>query len=218
CLVGPSGCGKTTLLNLVAGLEQPSQGEALLGGQPVRGPGPDRAMVFQEYALFPWLTVEQNVDFGLRHTGVPRLRRRELVAQYLDLVGLHDFSRARPHQLSGGMQQRVALARALALSPKVLLMDEPFAAVDAQTRNRMQAELLEVWSKERTTVVFVTHNVDEAVYLADRILVLTPRPGRLLNPLSVELPRPRRRTSPEFNQVREAVLELLSTMAGRPLD
>ncbi len=194
CFVGPSGCGKTTLLNLVAGLEPPSQGEILKDGEKVTGPGSDRVVIFQEAALFPWLSVIRNVEFGL----VGRMeakKRREIARAFLNLVHLGRFENAYVHQLSGGMKSRVAIARALALNPSVLLMDEPFAALDAQTRDLLHEELQEIWQKTRQTVLFVTHNVREAVRLGDRVLVFTARPGRIKKEFKIELPRPREAAS-----------------------
>ena len=176
CLLGPSGCGKSTLLNLVAGFERPTAGRVLFEGRPVQAAGPERGVVFQDPTLFPWLTVAQNIDFGLRNLGLGAAERRRIAERFVSLVGLADFARARPHQLSGGMKQRVQLARVLALDPRALLMDEPFGAVDAQTRDRLQDQLLDIWESHRTTVLFVTHNVEEAVYLADRVAVLAPAP------------------------------------------
>ncbi|MBI4498228.1 MAG: ABC transporter ATP-binding protein [Chloroflexi bacterium] len=217
CLVGPSGCGKTTLLNVVAGLERPSAGAVTLDGRPVVAPSPDRVVVFQEYALYPWLTVVQNIAFGLSSQPLTRRERRERVDYYLHLVHLQGFAAAYPHQLSGGMQQRVALARALVMRPRVLLMDEPFAALDAQTRNLMQQELERLWLAEGNTVLFVTHSVDEAMYLADRVVVLSARPGRILADVTVPLARPRRRTSSEVNAVRERILEVLAPQVATDL-
>lgn len=191
CLVGPSGCGKSTLLNLIAGLEQPSRGRILMDGRPIQGPGPERMVLFQEAALFPWLNVLHNVEFGLKQRGVPPRARRETALRFLDLVHLAKFAGAYVHELSGGMKQRVALARALAADPAVLLMDEPFAALDAQTREILHAELQELWAATHKTVVFITHNVREAVCLGDRVAVLTFRPGRLKAEFAVDLARPR---------------------------
>ncbi len=204
-LLGPSGCGKTTLLNVIAGFEAATVGDVRLEGQPIAGPGPDRGVVFQEYALFPWLTVRQNVEFGLRERRLPRAERATRVRAQLQAVGLVGFEDRYPHELSGGMRQRVALARVLANDPKILLMDEPFAALDAQTRTLMQAELLGVWSRDQRTVVFVTHNIEEAIYLGDRVVVLTARPGRVKEIVPVALARPRDVTSPEFNLYRRRV-------------
>ncbi|WP_066891142.1 ABC transporter ATP-binding protein [Carbonactinospora thermoautotrophica] len=208
-ILGPSGCGKTTLLRMIAGLEEPTTGEVRVGGRAVTGPGPDRSVVFQQPALLPWRTAAANVAFPLEVAGVPRQERRRRVAELLSLVGLEGFERAYPHELSGGMRQRVDLARALATRPDVLLADEPFGALDAITRNAMQEELLRVWRRDRTTVLFVTHSADEAVFLADRVAVLAPRPGRLVGVVTVDLPRPRDRTSAEFVALRREVLDLL---------
>jgi NitT/TauT family transport system ATP-binding protein len=191
CIVGPSGCGKSTLVRILAGLEQQSAGEVLLDGQPVRGPGRDRGMVFQGYTLFPWLTVKKNVMFGLEVNGTGRDEAEREALQWLQLIGLEKFAQAYPHQLSGGMKQRVAIARALANQPRILLMDEPFGALDAQTRARMQAHLLEIWRKIDITIVFITHDLDEAIFLADRILVLKPHPGEVQELIEVPVPRPR---------------------------
>jgi ABC-type nitrate/sulfonate/bicarbonate transport system ATPase subunit len=208
-ILGPSGCGKTTLLNIVAGFEHASSGEVLLDGEPIQKPGPDRGVVFQEYALFPWLSVEQNVEFGLRERRVPKADRRERVRQRISSVGLSGFERRYPQELSGGMRQRVALARVLANDPKILLMDEPFAALDAQTRTIMQQELLNVWSAERRTAIFITHNIEEAILLGDRVVVMTARPGRIKELVEFNLPRPRDVTSAEFNKTRRRVAMLL---------
>lgn len=201
-LVGPNGCGKTTLLRLVAGLEKPSGGTITIDGRPVEGPGPDRGFVFQEYALFPWLRVVENVEFGLKMRGVAVAERRQIAHRFLNRMGLMGFEDYRPDQLSGGMKQRVAIARALANDPQVLLMDEPFAALDCQTRNEMQDELQEVWQQDHKSVLFVTHNLEEAAVLADRVIVLSPRPTRIAEILKVDLPRPRNRTGLEVNQLR----------------
>jgi NitT/TauT family transport system ATP-binding protein len=209
CLVGPSGCGKTTLLRIIAGLDFPTSGSVTLDGKPVEGPDPERGMVFQEYSLFPWMRIEDNIGFGLTMKGVDKAEKQKVVEEYLDLVNLETFGRAYPHELSGGMRQRVAIARALANDPEVLLMDEPFGALDAQTRNMMQRELLEIWEKTKKTIVFVTHSVDEAVFLADRIVVLSPRPGRIREIIDVTLPRVRDRTDPEFANLRRHVLSLM---------
>ena len=191
CVVGPSGCGKSTLVRILAGLETHSSGAVLLDGAPVAGPGRDRGMVFQGYTLFPWLTVLRNVMFGLRMAGQGRDEARRTAQEWLGLIGLERFADAYPHQLSGGMKQRVAIARALANQPRILLMDEPFGALDAQTRARMQAYLLEIWRKVDITIVFITHDLDEAIYLADRILVLSAHPGRVQALIEVPLDRPR---------------------------
>jgi NitT/TauT family transport system ATP-binding protein len=206
CFIGPSGCGKTTLLRIIAGLEEPTSGTISLGGVAIKGPGPERGMVFQEYSLFPWRTVLDNIAFGPELRGVPTTERQEKARQYLKMVGLERFETRYPHELSGGMKQRVAIARALVNDPKALLMDEPFGALDAQTRNVMQSELLRIWEEERKTVVFVTHSVDEAIYLADRIVIMSARPGRIKDTIEIDLPRPRNRTSPEVNQIRDRIL------------
>ncbi|MDM7935175.1 MAG: ABC transporter ATP-binding protein [Methanothrix sp.] len=206
CFVGPSGCGKTTLLRIIAGLEDPTTGTVTLSGEPIMGPGPERGMVFQEYSLFPWRTVLDNVAFGLELKGVPSEERRGRAREYLRMVGLERFEARYPHELSGGMKQRVAIARALVNDPRALLMDEPFGALDAQTRNVMQSELLRIWEERRKTVVFVTHSVDEAIYLADRIVIMSARPGRIKDVIEVDLPRPRKRTSIEVNQIRDRIL------------
>jgi NitT/TauT family transport system ATP-binding protein len=191
CVVGPSGCGKSTLVRILAGLEKQSSGTVLLDGHPVEGPGRDRGMVFQGYTLFPWLTVKKNVMFGLEINGLGRDDAERAALQWLQLVGLEKFAAAYPHQLSGGMKQRVAIARALANRPRILLMDEPFGALDAQTRARMQSYLLEIWRKIDITIVFITHDLDEAIYLADRILVLKAHPGEVQELIEVPVPRPR---------------------------
>lgn len=209
CIVGPSGCGKTTLLRILAGLEKPTSGEVLLRGKPIKGPGPDRVMVFQDYALFPWRTVLGNVVFGLELKGLPKEEAIEEAMKYIRLVGLEGFEKMYPHELSGGMRQRVALARALACNPDVLLMDEPLSALDAQTRNYMQDELIKIWESTRKTIVFVTHNVEEAVYLGDRIVVLTARPARVKGVIEVDIKRPRSRFAPDFLSLRMRILEML---------
>ncbi len=207
-VVGPSGCGKTTLMNILAGLETPTRGRALVGDRPITGPGPDRGVIFQQYALFPWLTVRKNVEFGLRTAGVSRAERRDRAQHFIDLVGLHDFADALPRTLSGGMKQRCAIARAYAVNPSILLMDEPFGAVDALTRVRLQEQLLQTWSQEKRTVVFITHDVDEAVFLANRVVVMAARPGRIVETVDVDLPYPRNdelRLSPAFTALRNRV-------------
>lgn len=211
-IVGPSGCGKSSLLYLVAGLAQPTSGEILLGEEEVDGPGPDRGMVFQSYTLFPWLTVRENVEFGLKRRKMPAAEREEIVNRYLNETGLAAFHDAYPKQLSGGMMQRVAIARALANDPKILLMDEPFGALDSQTRNTMQKLLLRVWEENRKTVLFVTHDIDEAILLGDRIYVMTARPGRLKEEIIVPIARPRSMDmvmDPAFIAVKRQILELL---------
>ena len=211
-IVGPSGCGKSTLLNIVAGLERESSGEAVLEGAPITGPGADRGMVFQSYTLFPWLTVRKNVEFGLRLKGVAPAERARIARKYIGLVGLEEFENALPKELSGGMKQRVAIARVLANSPVMLLMDEPFGALDAQTRLLLQELLLDVWRKEQTTILFITHDIDEAILLADNVYVMTSRPGRIKARVPVAIPRPRdHRASltPEFSAVKSQIMELL---------
>ena len=209
CLLGPSGCGKTTVLRMIAGLEPVSGGSIHVGDRPVTGAGSDRGMVFQEFALFPWRTVRKNIEFGLEIRQTPIEERHEVSTRLIQLVGLTGFENAHPGKLSGGMKQRVGIARALANDPAVLLMDEPFGALDAQTRNLMQKELLRIWSATGKTILFVTHSVDEAVFLADRIVVMTARPGKVKSDITVGLPRPRDRTSAEFIAVRGEVLSVL---------
>jgi ABC-type nitrate/sulfonate/bicarbonate transport system ATPase subunit len=198
CLLGPSGCGKSTLLNIVAGFLRPTEGRVTLDGADVRAPGRDRGVVFQEHALFPWFRVGQNVEFGLKMAGVPRGERARIADRYLELVGLHPFRQAFPKELSGGMKQRVAIARALANDPKILLMDEPFGALDAQTRRLMQDELTKIWSATGKTILFVTHAIEESLLLADRVVVMSPRPGRIRAVLAVSLPRPRSDVTADF--------------------
>ena len=211
CLVGPSGCGKTTLLNMIAGFFAPTAGEIRVAGQAVNGQGQDRGIVFQDFAqLFPWRTALGNVAFGLEMKGVPKAERERIALEQLRLVKLEKFADAYPHHLSGGMQQRVAIARALAYNPGVLLMDEPFAALDAMTREEMQRLLAEVWRETRKTVVYVTHNVAEAVYLADRVIVMTPHPGRVKATMAVRLSRPRDALSVEFLEHQKELLRHLT--------
>lgn len=220
CILGPSGCGKSTLLGALAGHLQPSGGQLLVDGKPVGGPGPDRGMVFQQHTLFPWRNVIDNVAFGLKMRGVNRSQRLQQAHEILQLVGLQGFERRWPSQLSGGMQQRVEIARVLINHPSLLLMDEPFGALDAQCRMEMQQLLLEIWGRIRTTVVFVTHDIDEAIFLADRILVMSPRPGRIIEDLRVDFARPRDAevvTTPEFMHLKRHCLELLRHEQGRAL-
>jgi NitT/TauT family transport system ATP-binding protein len=209
-ILGPSGCGKSTLLRIVAGLDSPSAGRVLLNGRVVGGPGPDRGMVFQSYTLFPWLTVAQNIAFGLRERNVPALRQAEIVDAYIQRMGLRGFESHLPRQLSGGMQQRTAIARALANDPDILLMDEPFGALDNQTRALMQELLLDIWERDRKTVLFVTHDIEEAIFMASRVVVMTARPGRIKADVAVDLPHPRRytvKTTPEFNALKARLTE-----------
>jgi NitT/TauT family transport system ATP-binding protein len=198
CLVGPTGCGKTTLLRIVAGLLTPSSGMVTVGEEPVIGPRQDTGMVFQQYSLFPWRNVLDNVAFGLETRGVGKRKRHARARELLDMVGLTRFARSRPYELSGGMQQRVAIARALATDPDLLLMDEPFGALDERTRHRLQDELLSVWERTGKTVLFVTHNIDEAVYLGQRVVVMADRPSRIADDFPVDIRRPRDRVAPEF--------------------
>lgn len=211
CILGPSGCGKTTLLRIIAGLDSPTSGEVLLDGTKIEKPGQDRGMVFQDYSLFPWRTVIDNIAFGLEIMGVDKKERYEDAREYLNLLNLASFGNSYPYELSGGMRQRIAIVRALINNPKLLLMDEPFGALDAQTRNIMQAELLRIWEKKQKTIIFITHSVDEAVYLADRIVVMSARPGTVKEIFCVDLPRPRIRTSQETNLIRDRVLKSLGT-------
>src|SRR5215211_6260334 len=210
-LVGPSGCGKSTLLDLLAGLAAPTAGRILVNGVPVTGPGLDRGVVFQQYALFPWRTASANVEFGLEAKGMPRKERTARAREYLELVGLHGFEDRYPHELSGGMKQRVAIARSLAFDPEVLLMDEPFAALDAQTRESWQDELLRIWSATDKTIIFITHGIEEAVYLGQRVAVMTSRPGRIKDIVGVALDHanPDLRSDPDFVRVRHEVWSLL---------
>ena len=214
CLIGASGCGKSTLLRIVAGFEEPTTGEVLVDGKPVSAPGSDRGMVFQDYALFPWMTVRQNVGFGPRQRQLPRKEVDEIADEFIKLVGLEHAANRYPSQLSGGMKQRVAIARVLANHANILLMDEPFGALDALTREQLQRELLQIWARTRVTVIFVTHSVEEAALLADRVLVMSAGPGRIVADIAVDLPRPRDVSSPEFNAVRrELTRRLTSHMA-----
>jgi len=212
-LLGPSGCGKTTLIRIIAGLLTADRGEVLVNSQTVNSPGRDRCMVFQQFGLLPWRTVLSNVEFGLEIDGLPREERRALAEKYLELVGLKGFENYYPHQISGGMQQRVGIARALSKQPEILLMDEPFGAVDAQTREQLQEELLKIWAQTETTVVFVTHSIDEAVYLSDRVVVMQARPGRIKEEVKIELPRPRWegdiKADPRFAQLRARLRDSL---------
>lgn len=217
CLLGPSACGKTTILNILAGLDEPTSGRALLDGDPIPGPGPDRAVLFQEPALFPWLSVVANVEFALRHIGVAQAERRARAMSWLENVRLVGFANAQPHELSAGMRQRAALARALACDPDVLLGDEPFGALDAQARELLQNEVQRVWveSEGRKTFVFVTHNVREAALLADRVLVMTAAPGRLLEEVRIHAPRPRNLADALVSRVVSEIHEVLMTEVSK---
>ena len=209
CVVGPSGCGKSTLLNLIAGLDHPTSGQLLFNEQPITDPGADRVVVFQEPALYPWLNVRANVEFGLRMKGTPKAERKDIVDRYLELVNLTKFEHAFVHELSGGMKQRVQLARALAVEPRMLLMDEPFAALDAQTRDLLQLELQDIWQRTGATIVFITHNVREAALLADRVLVMTPGPGQIKAEIVVSLQRPR---NPDTHAVVDFAAEIRAAL------
>jgi ABC-type nitrate/sulfonate/bicarbonate transport system ATPase subunit len=215
CLLGASGCGKSTLLRIIAGFEKATRGSVAVYGHEVDRPGPDRGMVFQDYALFPWLTVSQNIGFGPRHRGIPAADIANLTKRFLAMVGLSAFAERYPHQLSGGMKQRVAIARVLANDTDILLMDEPFGALDALTRARLQEELIEIWQSTKLTVVFVTHSVEEAVLLADRVAVMTMAPGRVDCQIKIDLPRPRDVSSPEFNDLRRDVTRRLTSHMSR---
>jgi NitT/TauT family transport system ATP-binding protein len=219
-LLGPSGCGKSTLLRIVAGLDRPTSGQVRLDGRVVSAPGPDRGMVFQSYTLFPWLTVRENIAFGLRERGVPAAERNRVADAYIARVGLEGFADHWPRQLSGGMQQRTALARALANDPRILLLDEPFGALDNQTRALMQELLLGIWEADRKTVLFVTHDIDEAIFMANRVLVLTARPGRIKCEVPIGLPHPRHytvKTTPEFAALKARLTEEIRVEAMRSL-
>lgn len=212
CLLGPSGCGKSTLLNIIAGFIKPTEGYVMVDQQQVKKPGADRGVVFQQYSLLPWKTTFQNVELGLKIKGMPKAEREDMVGEYLNLVGLAKYRNAYPSQLSGGMQQRASIVRALVNSPSVLLMDEPFAALDAQTRHMMQELLLTIWSTLKTTVIFVTHDIEEAIFLGDRIFVMGVQPGRIKAELEIPLARPRHvddMLTPEFTQLNRQVFELI---------
>jgi NitT/TauT family transport system ATP-binding protein len=215
-LLGPSGCGKSTLLRLVAGLDRPDSGEILVNGRPVHGPGKDRGMVFQKYTSFPWLSVEDNIAYGLKINGVPEAQRKETVARLLKAVGLAEFAGVYPETLSGGMQQRVAIARTLALRPSVILMDEPFGALDAQTRSEMQQLLLEIWEETACTILFVTHDVEEAVYLADRIFIMSSHPGTIVEDVQVPFDRPRDLALKETSQFHDLQHYVLGSLRRAP--
>jgi NitT/TauT family transport system ATP-binding protein len=215
CLIGASGCGKSTLLRIMAGFERPSSGEALMWGKPIEEPEPSRGMVFQDYALFPWLSVRDNIGFGPVARGLSAGEVKATVDKFIELVGLQKFATAYPHQLSGGMKQRVAIARVLANDAELVLMDEPFGALDAMTRERLQDELLEIWQRTGLTVVFVTHSVEEAIFLAGRVVVMTPGPGRIESDNALDLPRPRDVSSPEFNDIRRVLGAKLHSHHGK---
>ena len=221
-ILGPSGCGKSTFLSILAGLTERTGGDISLNGQPLRGIHPAQGVVFQGYALFPWRTVLQNIEVGLEIRGVPRAKRRAVAEEYLELVGLQGFGQRYPHEISGGMKQRVAIARSLAYQPEVLLMDEPFAALDAQTREILQGELLRIWEQHRKTIVFITHSLEEAVYLSDRVAVMTQRPGRIKDIIDIPLARPRSaelRHTAEFAALRHRAWEVLKdeVQLGQPV-
>lgn len=207
CIVGASGCGKSTLLNLVAGLEKPTGGQILLDGKEVNGPGADRTVMFQEHGLFPWLNVIENVKFGMKLAGVPKEEQEKKAMYYLEMVHLQDYRDYPIHQISGGMRQRTALARALTMDSKVLLMDEPFSALDKQTSNRLREELQRIWMETKKTILFITHSVEEAVYLGDRVVALSPDTGRIASIISIDIPRPRHVYSPEFVELRHQIME-----------
>ena len=211
CLIGASGCGKSTLLRIIAGFEEPSTGEASVYGKPIVGPGSDRGMVFQDYALFPWMTVRQNISFGPRQRHLPREKIDKTTDEFVKMVGLERFADRYPNQLSGGMKQRVAIARVLANNANILLMDEPFGALDALTREQLQNELLQIWKRTGVTTIFVTHSVEEAVLLADRVLVMSAGPGRIDSDFRIDLPRPRDVSSPEFNALRRDIARRLTS-------
>ena len=217
-LVGPSGCGKSTLLYMLAGFEKPTDGEIIMDGNPIDKPGPDRGFVFQDYALFPWKTVLGNVMFGLTNNGYNKKEAKEIAMDHINLVNLNGFENAYPHTLSGGMKQRVAIARAIAYNPDVLLMDEPFGALDAQTRKYMQGELIKIWEKLKKTVVFVTHSVIEAVYLSDTIVIMFARPGRVKAVLENKIPRPRDFTGEEYLALRKQALDLLEEEVQKEIE
>lgn len=218
CIVGPSGCGKTTLLRIIAGLEKPTSGEVYINSEKVGNHKSSCSMVFQQYALFPWRTVLENVMFPLEIQGISESKRRKIAEEYLKLVDLQDFKDAYPYELSGGMKQRVAIVRALVNDPKVLLMDEPFAALDMQTRNFLQKELSYIWEKTCKTIVFVTHNIDEAVFLGDRVAVMSARPGRILKIFEVDLKRPRDRLDEKFLEIRGKILDILEKEVKRSIE
>jgi NitT/TauT family transport system ATP-binding protein len=215
CLIGASGCGKSTLLRMAAGFEAATRGDVLMWGMPISGPGPSRGMVFQDYGLFPWLNVRDNIGFGPKSRGRTKAEIRETTERFTELIGLQNFADVYPHQLSGGMKQRVAIARVLANDAEIVLMDEPFGALDAMTRERLQDELVEIWSRTGLTVIFVTHSIEEAIFLADRVVVMSPGPGRIDNEYFIDLPRPRDIASPEFNEWRRLLSSQLHSHHGR---
>lgn len=211
CLLGPSGCGKSTLLRIIAGFESISTGAVNMNSTPVLGPGPDRGMVFQDYALFPWMSVKDNIEFGPKHAGLSKSEVNQISERFIDMVGLTSFANHYPHQLSGGMRQRVAIARVLANDSDLLLMDEPFGALDALTRAKLQEELVDIWQQTHLTIIFVTHSVEEAVLLADRVLIMSAGPGRIATDFSIDLPRVRDVSSAEFNEIRRDVTGRLTS-------
>jgi NitT/TauT family transport system ATP-binding protein/sulfonate transport system ATP-binding protein len=211
CMIGASGCGKSTLLRIIAGFEEPTTGQVSIDGKPVTGPGSDRGMVFQDYALFPWMTVRQNISFGPRQRHLPREEIDKTTDEFVKMVGLERFAERYPNQLSGGMKQRVAIARVLANDANILLMDEPFGALDALTREQLQNELLQIWRRTGVTTIFVTHSVEEAVLLADRVVVMSAGPGRIDSDFRIDLPRPRDVSSPEFNALRRDIAKRLTS-------
>ena len=215
CLIGASGCGKSTLLRMAAGFEAATDGDNLMWGVPIVGPGPSRGMVFQDYGLFPWLNVRDNIGFGPKSRRRSKTEIREISDRFIELVGLKDFADVYPHQLSGGMKQRVAIARVLANDAEIVLMDEPFGALDAMTRERLQDELVEIWSRTGLTVLFVTHSIEEAIFLADRVVVMSPGPGRIERQYRIDLPRPRDIASPEFNEWRRLLSSQLHSRHAR---
>jgi nitrate ABC transporter ATP-binding subunit len=215
CMIGASGCGKSTLLRIIAGFEEPTTGDVAIDGKAITGPGSDRGMVFQDYALFPWMTVRENISFGPRQRQLPREEIERTTDEFIRMVGLERFADRYPNQLSGGMKQRVAIARVLANDAEVVLMDEPFGALDAMTRERLQDELVEIWSRTGLTVLFVTHSIEEAIFLADRVVVMSPGPGRIDNEYRIDLPRPRDIASAEFNEWRRLLSSQLHSHHAR---
>lgn len=209
CILGPSGCGKTTLLRMLAGLDRPTSGELYLDSKPISRPGPERGMIFQEFALFPWKTVIKNIEFGLELKGLAESERSQIAHKYIDMIDLNGFENSYPHEISGGMKQRVAVARALANEPEVLLMDEPFGTLDAQTRHSMQKELLSIWQKTGKTILFVTHCVNETSFLAERAIVLTPRPGQVRQEVRIDLKHPRKRNSEQTDVIKNRLMGLI---------